>query len=68
MARRGDALYLRGKSWYLDCCINGVRYQRLFGKDITRSVALYARHSIKDQSKVFEFVEGTTAGCQNGSR
>lgn len=40
MARRGDALYLRGKSWYLDCCINGVRHQRRLGKGITRSVAL----------------------------
>ena len=40
MARRGDALYLRGKSWYLTAHINGVRYQRRLGKDITRSVAL----------------------------
>ena len=39
MARRGDALYLRGKTWYLDCCINGTRYQRRLGKGITRSVA-----------------------------
>ncbi len=40
MARRGDAIYLRGKTWYLDCCINGTRYQRRLGKGITRSVAL----------------------------
>ncbi len=40
MARRGDALYLRGKSWYLDANINGVRYQRRLGKGITRTVAL----------------------------
>jgi integrase len=40
MARRGDALYLRGKTWYLDCNINGTRYQRRLGKGITRSVAL----------------------------
>ncbi len=40
MARRGDGLYLRGKTWYLDCCINGTRYQRRLGKGITRSVAL----------------------------
>ena len=31
-------------------------------------VALYARHSIKNQSKVLEFVEETPAGCRNGSR
>jgi len=44
MARRGDALYERGKgkikTWYLDCVINGVRHQRKLGKGITRSVAL----------------------------
>ena len=40
MARRGDALYLRGKTWYLDCNINGTRHRRRLGKDITRSVAL----------------------------
>jgi len=39
MARRGDGLYLRGKTWYLDCRINGVRYQERLGKDISRSVA-----------------------------
>ncbi len=40
MARRGDALYLRGKTWYLGCTINGIRYQKRLGKGITRSVAL----------------------------
>src|SRR5215510_14735309 len=39
MARRGDGLYLRGKSWYLDCCINGVRHQKRLGKSIARAVA-----------------------------
>src|SRR5215831_4891048 len=39
MARRGDGLYLRGKTWYLDCLINGVRYQKRLGKGITRQVA-----------------------------
>ncbi len=39
MARRGDGLYLRGKTWYLDCRINGTRYQERLGKDISRSVA-----------------------------
>jgi integrase len=40
MARRGDGLFLRGKTWYLNCTINGVRHQRRLGKSITRSVAL----------------------------
>ena len=40
MARRGDALYLRGKTWYLDATINGVRHQKRLGKHISRSVAL----------------------------
>lgn len=39
MARRGDGLYLRGKSWYLDCYINGMRHQRRLGKNISRTVA-----------------------------
>lgn len=40
MARRGDGLYLRGKTWYLDARINGARHQKRLGKNITRSVAL----------------------------
>jgi len=40
MARRGDGLYLRGRTWYLVCCINGVRYQKRLGKNISRSIAL----------------------------
>ena len=40
MARRGDALYLRGKTCYLDCNINGTRHQNRLGKSISRSVAL----------------------------
>ena len=40
MARKGDALYLRGKTWYLDTNMNGTRHQRRLGKSITRSVAL----------------------------
>ncbi len=39
MARCGDGLYLRGKTWYLDCRINGVRHQIKLGKHISRSVA-----------------------------
>ena len=39
MARKGDGLILRGKSWYLDCTINGQRHQRRLGKGISRSIA-----------------------------
>jgi len=39
MARRGDGLYLRGNTWYLDCRLNGARYVVRLGKGITRSVA-----------------------------
>ena len=40
MARHGDGLYLRGKhTWYLNCGINGKRYQIKLGKHISRSVA-----------------------------
>lgn len=39
MARHGDALVLRGSTWYLDFRHNGVRYQRRLGRHITRQVA-----------------------------
>lgn len=39
MPRLGDGLYRRGKAWYLDCRINGQRYQVRLGKGISRSVA-----------------------------
>lgn len=39
MARRGDGLYLRGKTWYLDARINGQRHAVRLGKNISRSVA-----------------------------
>ncbi len=39
MARRGDGLYLRGKTWYLDCRLNGTRHMVKLGKGIARSVA-----------------------------
>jgi integrase len=39
MARHGDGLYLRGRTWYLDCRINGTRHVVPLGKDVTRSVA-----------------------------
>lgn len=39
MARKGDGLTLRGKTWYLDARINGKRYVTRLGKNISRSVA-----------------------------
>lgn len=39
MPRKGDGLYLRGKTWYLDARINGQRHVVKLGKGITRSVA-----------------------------
>ena len=39
MARKGDGLFLRGKSWYLDTRINGQRHAVRLGKNISRSVA-----------------------------
>lgn len=39
MARRGDALYLRGKTWWLDFRHNGTRHAVRLGKSISRSVA-----------------------------
>jgi hypothetical protein len=39
MPRRGDGIYQRGKSWYLDCRIDGRRHVERLGKGITRSVA-----------------------------
>jgi len=39
MARRGDGLYLRGNTWYLDCRIDGMRHVVKLGKYIKRTVA-----------------------------
>jgi len=39
MARCGDGLYRRGKTWYLDCRIDGARHVVRLGKGISRSVA-----------------------------
>jgi integrase len=39
MARRGDALYLRGKTWWLDFRHNGTRHAVRLGKGISRTVA-----------------------------
>lgn len=39
MARKGDGLYLRGSSWYLDTRINGQRHVVRLGKKISRTVA-----------------------------
>ncbi|MGD0100493.1 MAG: tyrosine-type recombinase/integrase [Acidobacteriota bacterium] len=40
MARKGDGIYLRGSSWWLDAYINGRRYQMPLGKNIKRAAAL----------------------------
>lgn len=39
MARKGDGLYLRGSTWYLDCRIDGQRHVVRLGKGITHTVA-----------------------------
>ncbi len=39
MARRGDGLYLRGRTWWLDIWHEGTRYQLRVGKGISRTVA-----------------------------
>ena len=39
MARRGDAIYLRGKTWRLDFRHEGKRYAVRLGKGISKSVA-----------------------------
>ena len=39
MARKGDGLYLRGSTWYLDCRIDGARHVVKLGKGISRTVA-----------------------------
>ncbi|MBN2320902.1 MAG: site-specific integrase [Acidobacteria bacterium] len=40
MARKGDGIYKRGSVWWLDCWIEGRRYQKPIGKGINRSAAL----------------------------
>ncbi len=39
MARRGDAIYLRGKTWWLDFMHQGRRYCVRLGKNINRTAA-----------------------------
>jgi integrase len=39
MARTGDGLYLRGKTWWFDAYIDGKRYRFPVGKNIKRTVA-----------------------------
>ena len=39
MARKGDGLFLRGKTWILDCRIAGTRHVMKLGKGIRRTVA-----------------------------
>jgi hypothetical protein len=40
MARRGDGIYQRGKTWYLDFTHEGRRHVTRLGKNITRTVAV----------------------------
>ncbi len=40
MARRGEGIYLRGTTWWMDCFIGGIRHQRSLGKRISRAAAL----------------------------
>ena len=39
MARRGDGLVLRGKTWWLDFTHMGQRHQARLGKNISKTVA-----------------------------
>ena len=39
MARRGEGLVLRRKTWWLDFAIRGIRHQARLGKNINRTVA-----------------------------
>lgn len=39
MARRGDGIYIRGKTWWLDFTHQGKRHQERLGRNINRSVA-----------------------------
>lgn len=39
MARRGDAIFLRGRTWYLDFRHKGVRHALRLGTNISRTVA-----------------------------
>ncbi len=39
MARRGDGIYLRGRTWWLDFRHDGRRYVVRLGKQINRTVA-----------------------------
>ena len=39
MARRGDAIYLRGKTWWLDFTHQGQRHAIRLGRNINRTAA-----------------------------
>jgi len=39
MARRGDGIYQRGKTWWLDFLHDGTRHQVRLGKGVSRTVA-----------------------------
>src|SRR5438128_1254342 len=40
MARKGDGIYLRGKTWWMDVRVHGKRHQKALGKNIKRAVAV----------------------------
>ena len=51
MARRGDGIYLRGKTWWLDFRHRGERHVARLGKNISRTVAeLEAAGAIEPES------------------
>ena len=39
MARKGDGIYLRGKTWYLDFRRKGERFTERLGKSISKTTA-----------------------------
>src|SRR5687767_7033416 len=55
MARRGDGIYQRGKTWWMDVWINGVRYQKRLGKGITRRVALEVVQALRGKIVLGEY-------------
>ncbi len=45
MARRGDGIYLRGKTWYLDFVYQGSRHIAI-PRNVTREIATVERAAI----------------------
>ncbi len=64
MARRGDGLYLRGNTWYLDCRLNGARYVVRLGKGITLSANISETLALPEFSvEGGEGIEDGNDGC-----